>query len=154
VAAFNLAMPQVQVEARLLRGRGRRLSRSRLEQLESAGLPPEELAAVVVWLVLGDVEIDNAELAAARRRAMLVLAAGGDPHRELALGDVAVERLASELDAPERRAALAAALDGLAADADGLPSVTATLDSLRADPELAWRTYALALLADEIADDG
>jgi hypothetical protein len=154
VAAFNLAMPQVQVEARLLRGRGRRLSRSLLEQLESAGLPPEELAAVVVWLVLGDVEIDNAELAAARRRAMLVLAAGGDPHRELALGDVAVERLASELDAPERRAALAAALDGLTADADGLPSVTATLDSLRAGPELAWRTYALALLADEIADDG
>ena len=88
VAAFNLAMPQVQVEARLLRGRGRRLSRPRLEQLESAGLPPEELAAVLVWLVLGDVEIDGAELAAARRRAMLVLAAGGDPHRELALDDV------------------------------------------------------------------
>ena len=109
---------------------------------------------MLVWLVLGDVEIDGAELAAARRRAMLVRAAGGDPHRELALDDVAVERLASELDAPERRTALAAALDGLAADADGLPSVTGTLDSLRTDPELAWRTYALALLADEIADDG
>jgi hypothetical protein len=27
------------------------------------------------------------------------------------------------------------------------------LATLRSDPELAWRTYALALLADELADD-
>ena len=51
--------------------------------------------------------MDAAELKAAVRRAMLILAAGGDPHRELALGDVAVERLAEELDLPERRAVLA-----------------------------------------------
>ena len=63
------------------------------------------------------------------------------------------ERLAEELDTPDRRAALAAALDGLAADADGLPSVTETLATLRGDPELAWRVYALALLADELADE-
>ena len=128
------------------------MSRSRLEQLEDEGLPPQKLAAVLAWLVLGDVEIDEAELAAARRRAMLVLAAGGDPHREVELDDVAVERLAAELDGPDRRASLAAALDGLAADADGLVSVTATLAALRADPDLAWRAYALAQVADEIAD--
>ena len=69
------------------------------------------------------------------------------------LDDVAVERLADELDLPERRAALAAALAGLAADAQGFAAVTEMLAALRDDPELAWRTYALALLADELADD-
>lgn len=108
---------------------------------------------MLVWLVLDQVPMDDAELKAARRRAMLVLAAGGDPHRELALGDVAVERLAAELDRPERRAALTAALGGLAGDAAGLPAVTGMLATLLDDPELAWRTYALALLADELADD-
>jgi hypothetical protein len=129
------------------------LSRSRLAELEQAELAPEELASVLVWLVLADVPVDETELSAARRRAMLVLAAGGDPHRDLAPDDVAVVRLAEELDRPDRRAALAAALDGLAADAEGLASVTGTLAVLRADPELAWRVYAIALLADELAED-
>jgi hypothetical protein len=129
------------------------LSRSRLAELEQAELAPEELASVLVWLVLADVPADETELSAARRRAMLVLAAGGDPHRDLAPGDVAVVRLAEELDRPERREALAAALDRIAADAEGLASVTETLAILRADPELAWRVYAIALLADELAED-
>ncbi|HTZ06457.1 MAG TPA: hypothetical protein VMB53_12030 [Gaiellaceae bacterium] len=129
------------------------MSRSRLAELEESGLPPESLASVLVWLVLAEVPVDEPELNAARRRAMLVLAAGGDPHRELAPDDVAVVRLADELDDPGRRAALAAALDGLAAGADGLPAVTDALDALRGDPELAWRVYALALLADELADE-
>jgi hypothetical protein len=129
------------------------LSRSRLAELEQAELAPEELASVLVWLVLADVPADDAELNAARRRAMLVLAAGGDPHRDLAPDDVAVARLAEELDRPDRRAALAAALDDLAADAAGLASVTETLAALRGDPDLAWRVYAIALLADELAED-
>ena len=129
------------------------MSRSRLADLEEAGFPPESLASVLVWLVLSEVPVDEAELGAARRRALLVLAAGGDPHRELVPDDVAVARLADELDDPERRAALAAALDGLATDAAGLVAVTDALDALRADPELAWRVYALALLADELADE-
>ena len=108
---------------------------------------------MLVWLVLDAVPVDEAELKAARRRAMLVLAAGGDPHRELALGDVAVERLADELDLPERRAGLAAAIAQLEGEATDLPTVTAMLATLRGDPELAWRAYALALLADELADD-
>jgi hypothetical protein len=153
MAPVDVAVPALSLQARLLRRRGRRLSRSRLAKLEQAELAPEELASVLVWLVLADVPADSAELNAARRRAMLVLAAGGDPHRDLAPDDVAVARLADELDRPERRVALAAALDGLAADADGLASVTETLAVLRGDPELAWRVYALALLADELAED-
>ena len=84
---------------------------------------------------------------------MFVLAAGGDPHRELDADSVAAERLANELDTPERRPALARALDGLAEEAKGLPAVAAALDALRADPDLAWRNLALALLADELAEE-
>jgi len=90
---------------------------------------------------------------AARRRAMFVLAAGGDPHRELDHQSVAAERLADELDGPRPRAALATALEALAADAAGLPTVSAALERLRAEPELAWRSLALALLADELAGE-
>jgi hypothetical protein len=108
---------------------------------------------VLAWLVSTDVPIPEAELHAARRRAMLVLAAGGDPHRELDLGSVAVERLAEELDTAGRRAALAAGLEALAPEAEGLPAVEVALHRLRSDPDLAWRTLALALLADELAGD-
>jgi hypothetical protein len=31
--------------------------------------------------------------------------------------------------------------------------VAAAVESLRADPELAWRSFALSLLADELADE-
>jgi hypothetical protein len=37
--------------------------------------------------------------------------------------------------------------------ADDLPAVSAAAESLRADPELAWRSFALCLLADELADE-
>ncbi len=89
--------------------------RARLEELESSGLDPRssELLVVLCWLVLDDVAIDDDELNAARRRAMFVLAAGGDPHRDVDLDSIAAERLADELDTPERRAPLAAALDEL-----------------------------------------
>lgn len=128
-------------------------TRASLEQLEASGLDPRasELLVVLCWLVRDDLAFDEAELNAARRRAMFVLAAGGDPHRDLGLESVAAERLAAELDTPERRAQLAAALEGL--PADDLPAVTAAVESLRADPELAWRSFALSLLADELADE-
>jgi hypothetical protein len=127
--------------------------RQRLEELEQSGLDPRssELLVVLCWLVRDHIAIEEAELNAARRRAMFVLAAGGDPHRELELDSVAAERLADELDTPERRAQLAAAFEEL--PADDLPSVTAARESLRADPELAWRSFTLSLLADELADE-
>jgi hypothetical protein len=128
-------------------------TRLRLEQLEASGLDPRsgELLVMLCWLVQEDIAIPEADLNGARRRAMFVLAAGGDPHRELDLGSVAAERLADELETPERRAALATALDAL--PTDDLPAVAGAVEALRAEPELAWRSLALALLADEIADD-
>jgi hypothetical protein len=128
-------------------------TRARLEELEGAGLDPRssELLVVLCWLVKDDVAIDEAELNAARRRAMFVLAAGGDPHRDLGVDSVAAERLADELDTPERRTQLAAALGDL--PGNDLPAVSAAAESLRADPDLAWRSFALSLLADELADE-
>ncbi len=128
-------------------------TRARLEELERSGLDPRssELLVVLCWLAKHDVAIDEPELNGARRRAMFVLAAGGDPHRDVDLDSIAAERLADELDTPKRRAQLAAALDEL--PAEGLLAVTAALESLRADPELAWRSFALSLLADELADE-
>ena len=127
--------------------------RARLEELESSGLEARssELLVVLCWLVQDDVALDEGELNAARRRAMFVLAAGGDPHRDVDLDSIAAERLAGELDTPERRAQLATALGEI--PADDLPTVSAAVESLRADPELAWRSFALSLLADELADE-
>ena len=130
-------------------------TRARLEELEQSGLDPRspELHVVLCWLVRDHVAVDEPELNAARRRAMFVLASGGDPHRDLELDSVAAERLAAELDTPERQTQLARALEALAARAEDLPAVLAAVETLSSDPELAWRTFALALLADEIADE-
>jgi hypothetical protein len=129
------------------------LSRSQLEALEAAGYEPlsGELLVALVWLVLGDLPIEADELNASRRRAMFVLAAGGDPHRDLDLNSVAAERLAGELDSPERRKALHEALGAL--DAMGLPAVQEGVSALQADAELTWRCLGLALLADELAEE-
>jgi hypothetical protein len=82
---------------------------------------------------------------------MFVLAAGGDPHRDVGVDSIAAERLADELDTPGRRAQLGSALEEL--PTDDLPAVTAAVQALCADPELAWRSFALSLLADELADE-
>ena len=128
-------------------------TRARLEELEGSELDPRssELQVVLCWLVQDEIPIDEDQLNAARRRAMFVLAAGGDPHRDVGLDSIAAERLADELDTPGRRARLASALDKL--PAEGLPAVNAAVESLRTDPELAWRSFALSLLADELADE-
>jgi hypothetical protein len=128
-------------------------TRARLEELEGSELDPRssERQVVLCWLVQDEIPIDGDQLNTARRRAMFVLAAGGDPHRDVGLDSIAAERLADELDTPERRAQLTNALDEL--PAEGLPAVAAAVDSLRTDPELAWRSFALSLLADELADE-
>jgi hypothetical protein len=129
------------------------LPRSRLEELESSGLAWSELLVVLTWLVLDDVDLDPAERKATLRRAMLVLAAGGDPHRDIDHDTVAAIRLAEELDSPARRESLARALAGLGTQAKGLATVSEALTALLGDPDLAWRTLAVALLADELADE-
>ena len=129
------------------------MPRSRLEELESSGLAWSELLVVLTWLVLDDVDLDPAERKATLRRAMLVLAAGGDPHRDIDHDTVAAIRLAEELDSPARRESLARALAGLGTQAKGLATVSEALTALLGDPDLAWRTLAVALLADELADE-
>ena len=126
---------------------------ARLEQLEAAGFDEDapELLVSLAWLAIEDVAIEEGVLRAARRRAVLVLAAGGDPHRDIGPATPAVERLAEELDAPEHRSALERALAG--ADASGLPTVGKSLQILIDDPELAWRLFALAHVADELSED-
>lgn len=105
-------------------------------------------------LVAGhEVAIEPSELAPALRRAMLLLAAGGDPRRKLELDGRAVSALADELDRPERRAVVHRGVDALRAEATGLPRVGRALDELVADRDLAWRAYACALLADELSDE-
>jgi len=123
------------------------VAREHLEQLEGSDL---DLGVTITWLVRDEVRFDEQQLNAARRRAMLVLAAGGDPHRDLEPDAVAAERLAAELDSPARREELDAALAAL--DTSGLPRIAEAVRTLRSDPETAWRTLALALLADELAD--
>jgi hypothetical protein len=102
-------------------------------------------------LVAGsELAIEPAELSPALRRALLLLAAGGDPRRTLELEGRAVVALADELDRPERRELVNHGLTALGREAARLPRVAAALDELLADEDLAWRAYACALLADEL----
>ena len=108
---------------------------------------------MLAWLAGADVQIPEEEAAGALRRAMLLLAAGGDPHRALELDGRAVTGMAAELDSPERRAALTRGLDALRPDATGLAEVNSALDRLLADDGLAWRAYAAGLIGEELADE-
>jgi hypothetical protein len=125
-----------------------------LEETASGEAGDEGVLAALAYLAAQDVHLPEDELDAARRRSMLLLAAGGDPHRALELDGRAVRALADDLDTAERRARLAAALDGLSAAAAGLDRLTPALDRLRADDGLAWRWLACALLAEEISGEG
>jgi hypothetical protein len=103
--------------------------------VSEAGLVP------IAWLAGRTVTLDAHELHGALRRALLLLAAGGDPAREPEPNGRAATGLAAELDRPERRAELEAALRELH-DRAG---------ELLADPDLAWRAFACGLLAEELA---
>ena len=127
--------------------------RAWLEQVEGAVEPgTDEALVAAAFIASRTVPLDAEELGAARRRALFVLAAGGDPHRRLDLDSRAVETLARDLDSEERRAALGEALNRMRADAADLPGVAAAVDRLAADPDLSWRALACALLADEVSD--
>ncbi|HEX2496979.1 MAG TPA: hypothetical protein VHK46_09105 [Gaiellaceae bacterium] len=113
---------------------------------------PGGAAAMLALVALESVDFDAGELSAAVRRALLVLAAGGDLRRELSLDDRAVAGLADDLDDPARREELTAALRRLRAAADELPATAAALDGLLAEPDRAWRALATAVLADELTE--
>jgi hypothetical protein len=84
-------------------------------------------------------------LNAAIRRALLVFAAGGDPHREPGLDEPAVLELARDLDSDTRRRQLADALAVVGGE-------TGSVERLR-DLEVAWRAFACGLLADALGED-
>jgi hypothetical protein len=122
-----------------------------LGQLERGELGNPE--AVLAYLAGQTVELPAGELNEARRRTLLLLAAGGDPHRELGIDDRAVKSLATELLTEERRAGLGAGLDDLALRARELPRVREAVLRLVSDLDLAWRLFALTLVAEELASD-
>jgi hypothetical protein len=120
-----------------------------LAMLEEAAVEADVRPALAL-LAGRDLMVEPDELAPAIRRAMLLLAAGGDPHRGLDLDGRAVAALAAELDRPERRAEVGRGLEALHTDAAGLKHLSTALDELALDSSLAWRAYACALLADEL----
>ncbi len=126
------------------------LLRSLLESLEGSGA---DLRPPLALLAGQELQLEEDELHGGRRRALLLLAAGGDPERGLVLDGRAVTALAEELDRPERRAALLKNLELLREPARELPETTAALEALVADEGLAWRAFACALLADELAGE-
>jgi hypothetical protein len=107
---------------------------------------------VLAYVAGQAVEVPAGELNAARRRALLLVAAGGDPHRELGVDDRAVKSLAADLYDDERRAALGRSLDDLVLRVRDLPAAREGALFLAGDVDLAFRLYALALLAEELGE--
>jgi len=115
--------------------------------------PQEEMWAALAFVAGQRVELDDDSKNAAVRRAELLLAAGGDPHRPLEPFGRAATALAEDLDSPTARAQLAEGLEALGPEVAGLRGAGEALRLLRADAELAWRCYAAALLAEELGDE-
>ena len=107
---------------------------------------------VLAYVAGQSVAIDDEELNGARRRALLLVAAGGDPHRELEIDDRAVKALATDLYTDDLRAALARSIDELVLRVRDLPTAREAALFLAGDVDLAWRLFALGLLAEELAE--
>ena len=107
---------------------------------------------VLAYLAGEALEVDEDELNGARRRALLLVAAGGDPHRELGVDDRAVKALATDLWSEERREDYGRSLDALVVRVRDLPTTREAALFLAGDVDLAWRLYSLGLLAEELAE--
>jgi hypothetical protein len=121
-----------------------------LRQLDAGALG--DPLPVLAYVAGQAVTIGEDELNGARRRALLLLAAGGDPHRELDVDDRAVKSLAADLYTAARREQLGRALDELVLRVRDLPEAREAALFLAADGDLAWRLFALALLAEELVE--
>ena len=110
---------------------------------------------MLCFLAGRNVTVEDDELNAAVRRAELLLAAGGDPHRPLDPFGRAASALADDLDTPERRAELLAGLEAIRTDVEGLRlrGARESLGLLLSDADLAWRVYATSLIAEALADE-
>jgi len=129
--------------------------RAFLRQLEERLSEGEAVEAEVSLMLLAgqSVHVDDDELRGATRRSVEILAAGGDPRRELDPDGRAVTALADDLDEPGRRAALADGMASVRQLVDGLPQLTGRLDALARDESLAWRWFACTLLAEELVEE-
>jgi hypothetical protein len=107
---------------------------------------------VLAYLAGQSVHFDEGELNGARRRALLIVAAGGDPHRDLDVDDRAVKAIAADLHTQERRDELARSIDALVLQVRDLPVAREAALFLAGDVDLAWRLFALALLAEELGE--
>lgn len=106
---------------------------------------------VLAYIAGQSVELDEGELNGARRRALLLVAAGGDPRRELDVDDRAVKSVAADLYTDERRDQLARAIDALVLRVRDLPTAREAALFLAGDVDLAWRLFGFGLLAEELA---
>ena len=106
---------------------------------------------VLAYVAGQAVELPDDDLNGARRRALLLVAAGGDPHRELDVDDRAVKALAADLYTEDRREQLARSIDTLVLRVRDLPTAREAALFLAGDVDLAWRMFSLALLAEELA---
>jgi hypothetical protein len=111
-------------------------------------------AIVVLAAIAGrDVVIGEPERRGATRRALVLLAAGGDPERGLDLNGRAVTALADDLRDADRQLALEAGIRELSLHATGLPHVSEAVHALADAPDVAWRAYACSLLAEELGEE-
>jgi hypothetical protein len=127
-----------------------------LEQSLANDTGTDNLAtALVVFAAVagGDVPIEREQIRAAARRAAFLLAAGGDPERGLDLDGRAVTALADDLRTVDRQLALEQGLVGLRLQVQGLPHASEAVHGLIDAPDVAWRAYAAALLAEELSSD-
>lgn len=106
---------------------------------------------VLAYIAGQAVELGDEELNGARRRALLLVAAGGDPHRELGVDDRAVKAVAADLYTEERRDQLARSIDALVLRVRDLPTAREAALFLAGDVDLAWRLFSFGLLAEELA---
>jgi hypothetical protein len=106
---------------------------------------------VLAYIAGQAVEIDDEDLNGGRRRALLLVAAGGDPHRDLDVDDRAVKALAADLYTDVRREQLGRSIDALVLRVRERPVAREAALFLAADVDLAWRLFSLSLLAEELA---
>jgi hypothetical protein len=118
---------------------------------EDSGTENLAVGLVVLASVAGaEVPVEPDDVHGAARRALLLLAAGGDPERGLDLNGRAVTAMADELRTVDRQLALEQGLVELRFQAEGLPHASEAVHGLMHAPDVAWRAYAAGLLAEEL----
>jgi hypothetical protein len=110
----------------------------------------EGALAALGWLAGQGIPLEEEAVHGPVRRAVLLLAARGDPQRGLTLEGRAVSALAEELEGVLQEDELQRELERLRGEAGGLPLVCEALSALISDASLARRALACGLLAEEL----